>query len=85
MSSPRPRPAPLAQAQAGGSSLQRTSTPIPDDADADASLPLTMSASVVLSALPTDAQTALAKVDDMEGVKGSFMSFFAVLVSVSGK
>ena len=51
------------------------SPPIPDEPEADASLPLTMSASVVLSALPVDAQTALAKEDDMEGVKGQLRAF----------
>ena len=46
------------------------SPPIPDDEHAP-SLPLPMSASVVLSALPTDAAAALAEVDDMQGKKGS--------------
>ena len=45
--------------------------PIPDDEHAP-SLPLPMSASVVLSALPIDAATALAEVDDMQGKKGNF-------------
>ncbi|KAI9826628.1 MAG: Ubiquitin-like protein [Thelocarpon impressellum] len=35
--------------------------PIPDDEHAPADLPLTMSASVVLTALPQDAHTALAR------------------------
>ncbi|MCJ1243585.1 Ubiquitin-like protein [Trapelia coarctata] len=43
-------------------------TPIPDDHHA-ADLPLPMSASVILSALPNDAHTALAQADDMRGVK----------------
>jgi len=46
--------------------------PIPDDNHA-ADLPLPMSASVILSALPNDAHTALAQVDDMKGLKGSFV------------
>ena len=44
--------------------------PIPDDDHLAASLQLPLSASVVLSSLPRDAQAALAKVDDLEGKKG---------------
>ena len=47
-------------------------TPIPDDVYADSALPLPMSASVILSSLPIDAQTAMANADDMEGRKGMF-------------
>ncbi|MCJ1337953.1 Ubiquitin-like protein [Bachmanniomyces sp. S44760] len=43
--------------------------PIPDDDHLAASLQLPLSASVVLSSLPRDAQAALAKVDDLEGKK----------------
>lgn len=44
--------------------------PAEEPADA-ADMPLTLAASVVLSALPTDAHEALERVDNMEGQKGT--------------
>ncbi|MCJ1444539.1 MAG: Ubiquitin-like protein [Stictis urceolatum] len=43
--------------------------PIPDDDAAADTMPISMSASMMLSALPTDAKTALEKVDVGEGIK----------------
>jgi ubiquitin-like protein ATG12 len=42
---------------------------VPDDADADADLPLTMAASVVLTALPRDAKSALEGAGELVGVE----------------
>jgi ubiquitin-like protein ATG12 len=42
---------------------------VPDDEDADADLPLTMAASVVLTALPRDAKSALEGAGELVGVE----------------
>jgi hypothetical protein len=47
------------------------SDPIPDDEHGN-DLPLTMSASVVLTALPRDAHTALRDAGELEQAKGTF-------------
>jgi hypothetical protein len=53
---------------------------VPDDLPSETALPLTMSASVILSALPTDAATALSRAQEQvaatEGVAGKGKKYF---------
>lgn len=63
----------MASSQVSGSSKRShdlATAPIPDQT-VGAELPLTMSASVVLTALPPDAHQALADVEDIDTGKGT--------------
>jgi hypothetical protein len=53
--------------------------PIPDSEDQTSDLPLTMTASVVLTALPRDATAALADAGGVDTEKGVFLSFLHLL------
>jgi hypothetical protein len=51
-------------------------TTVPDDEGAAEALPMSMAASMMLSALPVDAKTALERVDLGENVKGMSLTVY---------
>ena len=57
-------------ASAAGPTSERQDTTVPDE-DHGVDIPMTMSASVVLTSLPSDATQALAQVDAMDERKGT--------------
>ena len=60
---------------AAGPASERQDTTVPDE-DHGVDIPMTMSASVVLTSLPSDATQALAQVDAMDERKGTLTKAF---------